>query len=105
MTAVTIRIGVLAACCLASGFGVASAQDLLLRLFLADGTSVVSYGEFARLDDRVVFSMVTGSDAEPRLHIATLPTDAIDWERTDQQATSTRDQRYCRRGPKRTFSA
>ena len=94
MTAVTIRIGVLAACCLASGFGVASAQDLLLRLFLADGTSVVSYGEFARLDDRVVFSMVTGSDAEPRLHIATLPTDAIDWERTDQQATSTRYQRY-----------
>jgi len=91
---VTIRIGVLAVCCLASGLGVASAQDLLLRWFLEDGTSVVSYGEFARLGDGVVFSMVTGSDAEPRLHVATLPTDAIDWELTDQHATSTRYQRY-----------
>lgn len=95
MTAVTIRTGVLAVCwCVASGLGVASADDLLLRLFLTDGTSVVSYGEFARLDDRVVFSMVTGVDAEPRLHVATLPADAIDWARTDQHAVSTRYQRY-----------
>ena len=95
--AVTIRIGVLALCwTLASGLGlgVASADDLLLRLFLEDGTSVVSYGEFARLEDRVVFSMVTGGDAEPRLHVATLPADVIDWARTDQHATSTRYQRY-----------
>ncbi len=95
MTAVTIRTGVLAVCwCVASGLGVASADDLLLRLFLTDGTSVVSYGEFARLDDRVVFSMVAGADTEPRLHVATLPADAIDWVRTDQHAASTRYQRY-----------
>lgn len=94
MTGVTIKIGVLTVCCLASGWGVASAQDLLLRLFLADGTSVVSYGEYARFEDRVVFSMVTGGDAEPRLHVATLPADAIDWARTDQHATSTQYQHY-----------
>jgi len=95
MTAVTIRTGVLAVCsCVASGLGVASADDLLLRLFLTDGTSVVSYGEFARLDDRVVFSMVTGAETEPRLHVATLPADAIDWSRTDEHAASTRYQRY-----------
>src|SRR5256885_877525 len=30
-----------------------AADATLLRLFLRDGTSVVSYGEFARLDDEV----------------------------------------------------
>ncbi|MDA1183851.1 MAG: hypothetical protein O2930_04290 [Acidobacteria bacterium] len=91
----TIRIGVLAVCCCAAPLlGVASADDLLLRLFLADGGSVVSYGEYARLGDRVVFSMVTGGDAEPRLQVATLPTEAIDWARTEQHATSARYQRY-----------
>ena len=92
---VTTRIGVFALFCLvAPGLGVAAADDLLLRLFLTDGTSVVSYGEFARLDDRVVFSMVTGGDTVPRLHAATLPTSAIDWARTDQHVASTRYQRY-----------
>ena len=92
---VTTRIGVLALFCLvAPGLGAAAADDLLLRLFLTDGTSVVSYGEFARLEDRVVFSMVTGGDTVPRLHAATLPTSAIDWARTDQHAASTRYQRY-----------
>ena len=90
-----MRIGVFALFCLvAPGLGVGAADDLLLRLFLKDGTSVVSYGEFARLDDRVVFSMVTGGDAVPRLHAATLPASAIDWARTDQHVASTRYQRY-----------
>jgi hypothetical protein len=86
---------VFALCCVvAPGLGVAAADDLLLRLFLTDGTSVVSYGEFARLDDRVVFSMVTGGDTVPRLQAATLPASAIDWPRTDQHVASTRYQRY-----------
>ena len=38
----------------------AAADDpMLLRVFLADGTSLVSYGEPARVGDRVVFSMPT----------------------------------------------
>ena len=81
--------------CLAAPGVVAAASDaMLFRLFLTDGTSVVSYGEFARVDDRVVFSMVTGGDAEPRLHAATLPVSAIDWARTDQDAASTRYRWY-----------
>ena len=89
------RIGLFALFCLAaSGVGAAASDAMLLRLFLTNGTSVVSYGEFARVDDHVVFSMVIGGDAEPRLHAATLPAGAIDWARTNQHAASTRYQRY-----------
>lgn len=89
------RIGLLALCWLAApGVAAAASEATLFRLFLTDGTSVVSYGEFARVDDRVVFSMVMGGRAEPRLHAATLPASAIDWARTDQHAASTRYQWY-----------
>jgi hypothetical protein len=92
---VITRIGVFALCCVAApGAATAASDAMLFRLFLTDGTSVVSYGEFARVDDRVVFSMVIGGDAEPRLHAATLPASAIDWARTDQHAASTRYQWY-----------
>jgi len=92
---VITRIVVVAFCWLAAS-GVASAATgaVLFRLFLADGTSIVSYGEFARVDDRVIFSMVMGGSAEPRLHAATLPASAVDWARTDRHAASTRYQWY-----------
>jgi hypothetical protein len=38
--------------------------------------------------------MVMGGSAEPRLHAATLPASAVDWERTDRHAASTRYQWY-----------
>ena len=74
--------------------GAAASDPMLFRLFLTDGTSLVSYGEFARLDDRVVFSLASGSVAEPRLQVATLPASRIDWTRTDRHAASTRYQWY-----------
>ena len=73
--------------------GTASAAEAtLFRLYLTDGTMVVSYGEFARVGDRVVFSLLMGGGAEPRLHAATLPAAAIDWPRTDRHAASARQQ-------------
>ena len=33
----------------------------LFRVFLNDGTAVVSYGEYARVGDRLVFSMPVGA--------------------------------------------
>ena len=75
--------------------GIAAAADaMLFELYLTDGTSIVSYGEFARVDDRVVFSLVMGGTDQPRLHAATLPASAIDWARTQRQAASTRYQWY-----------
>ena len=46
---------------------VVALDTLLFRLFLADDTSVVGYGELARVDENVVFSVVTGGNTEPRL--------------------------------------
>jgi len=73
----------------------AETDATLLRLFLSDGTPLVSYGEFARLEDRVIFSMPVGGTAEqPRLHVVTIPAGVIDWERTGRYAASARYQRY-----------
>ena len=73
----------------------AATDATLFRLFLHDGTTVVSFGEFARLDDQVVFSMPVGGPAdEPRLHVTSLPTAAIDWTRTDRYAASARAEHY-----------
>jgi hypothetical protein len=73
----------------------AAADATLLRVFLSDGTPLVSYGEFARVEDRVIFSMpVGGTSAEPRLHVVTIPAEAVDWERTERYAESARYQQY-----------
>jgi len=61
---------------------VASAADsgaTLFRLFLLDGKEFVSYGEFVRLDDKVIFSMpVGGTKEQPRLQVATVMADLVD---------------------------
>jgi hypothetical protein len=74
---------------------VAASDATLFRVFLADGTALVSFGEFARLDDRVVFSMPVGGSAEqPRLHVVSIPDKAVDWPRTERYAGSARYQQY-----------
>jgi len=67
----------------------------LFRIFLRDGHSIVSFGEFARVDDEVVFAMPVGGLADaPRLHVVSLPASAIDWARTDRYAASVRYEQY-----------
>ena len=76
----------------------AAAQDAgasLLRVFLKDGRVLTAYGEWARLDDRIVFSMPTRrGDPAAELHIVTVPVADVDWERTDRYATAIRAQAY-----------
>jgi hypothetical protein len=67
----------------------------LFRVFLTDGTSLVSYGEPARVGDRVVFSMPTMASLDtPPLHLVNLPLDRVDWARTDRYADTARATRY-----------
>src|SRR5471030_985556 len=82
--------------CLLASFCVAAAADdaTLMRVFLNDGTSLVSYGELARVGDRVVFSMPTASMPNPPLHLINLPADRINWNRTNRYANSARAAHY-----------
>ncbi len=74
----------------------AADEPTLLRVFLKDGTSLVSYGEPARVGDRVVFSMPTAATPNPPLHLVNISADRIDWDRTDRYAASARATHYVR---------
>jgi len=79
------------------GLGTAAADEesaALLRVFLRDGTSLVSYGEPARVGGRVVFSMPTAVTPNPPLHLVDLPDDRVDWDRTNRYSTAARASQY-----------
>jgi len=85
----------LVALALLSPHRAAAADDVtLLRVFLTDGTSLVSYGEPALAGTRVVFSMPTATTPNPPLHLVNLPLDRVDWERTSRYAANARATRY-----------
>jgi hypothetical protein len=74
---------------------IAAADDAtLLRVFLKDGSSLVSYGEPARVEDRVIFSMPTAATPNPPLHLVNLSAERVDWDRTDRYASTARATRY-----------
>jgi hypothetical protein len=66
----------------------------LLRVFLTDGTALVSYGEPARIGDRVVFSMPTAATPNPPLHLIDLAAARVDWPRTNRYADAARAAHY-----------
>src|SRR4030095_14703618 len=89
-----VRLIVAGLCLAAAGRSVYAADATLFRLFLLDGTELASYGEFARVDDRVVFSMPIGRPGEPRLQVTSVRASLVDWPRTDKYSESARYQRY-----------
>jgi hypothetical protein len=72
----------------------AADEATLLRVFLVDGTSLVSYGEPARVGDRLIFSMPTAVAPNPTLHLVNLPIARVDWERTSRYAATARAAHY-----------
>ena len=68
----------------------------LFRIFLRDGSTLVSYGDFARVADRVVFSIPVGGieTATPALHLVSIAESAVDWARTDRYTEATRARHY-----------
>jgi hypothetical protein len=90
----------LAVLLLAAGVRLAAIENVtLFRVFLNDGTAVVSYGEFARVGDRVVFSMPIGasgavSSTAPVLHVVNIPANAVDWAATSKYAEAVRFAHY-----------
>jgi hypothetical protein len=74
----------------------AAADTATGRVFLLDGTTLGCAGEYARLDDRIVFSMPIGADpdGQPRLQLVTLASAKIDWPRTEHYREAVRAARY-----------
>ena len=67
----------------------------LYRVFLADGSALASFGEWARVDDRLVFSMPLAPGAGPgELHLVSLPVQGIDLARTERYADAVRAEHY-----------
>ncbi len=64
----------------------------LFRLFLLDGTVVTCLGEYARVGERVVFTLALS--AEGATELSSLPVAKVDWPRTEQYAQSLRAARY-----------
>jgi len=87
--------GVIVLACVWAASSAGSADLPSYRIFLTDGTSLVSFGEFARANGRVVFTVPIGSPSSPdALHIVTLPDNVIDWERTNRYTDAVRHQWY-----------
>jgi hypothetical protein len=78
----------------------------LFRIILRDGTAVASYGEYARVADRIIFSMPIGEiGRNPTLQLVDLPASAVDWESTERYAESTRFAHYVATRAEADFAA
>jgi hypothetical protein len=70
---------------------------VVYRIFLSGGGTLASYGEFARVGDRVIFSMpvgATGGKGAPPLQLVSIPASAVDWTTTDRYSESARAAHY-----------
>ena len=74
----------------------AAADAVIYRVFLNDGTTIVSYGDFVRVAGRVVLSIPVGAiDVEtPKLQLVSIPETSVDWVRTEEYAYAARARRY-----------
>jgi hypothetical protein len=76
------------------------------RVFLLNGTSVASYGEYARVDDKIVFSVALAtSGGQPLFQLVTLPARLIDWDRTERYANAARATQYMATRAESDFAA
>ena len=91
----SIRCAVVLMACALAASRADAADGATFRVFLTDGTFLVTYGEFTRTADQVVLSLpIGGTPQAPRLHAVTLAASRVDWEKTNRDVASTRYQRY-----------
>jgi hypothetical protein len=77
-------------CCVTETHAQTAPDTTLYRVFLRDGSTILSYGEYSRVADRLVMSLPVGT----ALHMLSIPSESVDWERTDAYAESVRATRY-----------
>ncbi len=92
---VAFSLGALFLPCLARGAtpqaSTGQQAPALFRIFLKDGTALASFGEFARVGERVIFSLPLGSGRD---QIASVASSEIDWVRTDRYTDAVRAAHY-----------
>jgi hypothetical protein len=71
-----------------------AADAVLYRVFLRDGSTMVSYGDYARVGDRVVISVPIGTGDRPQLQLVTIAESSVDWQLTERYAEAARAKRY-----------
>jgi hypothetical protein len=73
----------------------ASANDAVLyRIFLRDGSTMVSYGDYARVGDRVVLSVPIGTGERAQLQLVSISEASVDWALTERYAEAARARHY-----------
>lgn len=79
----------------------------LYQVFLVDGRALASYGEWVRVDGRIVFSMPlsSGDAGAPDLHLVSLSDRHVDWARTERYAESARAAHYAATRGEADFAA
>ena len=72
-----------------------SDEAVMYRIFLKSGKVLVSFGDYVRLDDTLVFSLpLAAAGGAPPLQLVSIPAAAVDWERTDEYAHAARFTHY-----------
>lgn len=95
MTQARIHLALLAWLALAALGHAQTAPPPLYRVFLTDGSTLASFGEWARVGDHLVFSLPLAPQAGPgELHLVSLPLHRIDWPRTERYADAVRATQY-----------
>ncbi|MDQ3420782.1 MAG: hypothetical protein M3541_18760, partial [Acidobacteriota bacterium] len=80
---------------LSSVLGAQAPGAQLFRIFLKDGGTLVSYGEFARVGGRVLIPVPVGDvAAEPKLQVISIDEALVDWAATETYAETLRANRY-----------
>ncbi len=81
---------------MAAASGPAAAQDApstLLRVFLTDGTSFTSFGEWCGWRTGSC-SLPLSADVAPELQLVTLAAGRVDWSKTERYAVTARAVHY-----------
>lgn len=72
----------------------ATASAEIFRIFLKNGTALASFGEYARVDDRLVFTLPIGTGARAIHELVSLPVAEVDLERTERYAEAVRASQF-----------
>ena len=85
----------LIACMLVSATVTAEpSPPVIYRIFLQQGETVVSYGDYVRVGDRVVFSLPVGDLVQGNTQLVSMPARVVDWTTTGRYADAARAADY-----------